>query len=323
MKRFGSIKKLLARKGMWMALALCTLYSAQASAICWWWQDCTAYKTKYPIVLVHGVSGFDSILGIDYFYGVRSALQERGARVYAPNVTAWEDAYVRGEQLVDYLENLRAATGAQKFNLMGHSLGGPTTRYAAGVRPDLVASVTTINAVNFGSDFADAARGIVPVGGGIEALVEGSLNLLGDIIDFLSGNPSYAQDALDSVTFMTTPGANQFNQLFPDGKPGSRCGEGASKVNGVRYYSWGGDATFTNALDISDAFLIFTGATISGANDGLVERCDQHWGDVLGTRYNMNHLDAVNHIFGIHHLFETDPLTLYKNQASRLKNAGL
>ncbi len=308
-------------KGLLVTMLLA--FSAQASAICWWWQDCNAYKTKYPIVLVHGVSGFSSILGIDYFYGVRGALQERGAKVYAPNVTAWDDAYQRGEDLIDALDDLRAATGASKFNLMGHSLGGPTVRYVAGVRPDLVASITTINAVNFGSDFADAARGIVPVGGGLEALVEGSLNLLGNVIDFLSGNPEYAQDALASVTFMTTPGANEFNSYFPAGKPTSRCGAGASKVNGIRYYSWGGDATFTNALDITDAFLVFTGATISGANDGLVERCDQHWGQVIGTGYNMNHLDAVNHIFGIHHLFETDPLTLYKNQAVRLKSAGL
>lgn len=308
-------------KGLLVSMLLA--FSAQASAICWWWQDCNAYKTKYPIVLVHGVSGFSSILGIDYFYGVRNALKERGAKVYSPNVTAWDDAYQRGEDLIEALEDLRAATGHQKFNLMGHSLGGPTIRYAAGVRPDLVASVTTINAVNFGSDFADAARGIVPVGGGIEWLVESSLNLLGNIIDALSGNPEYAQDALASVTFMTTPGANQFNNLFPAGKPSSRCGAGAGNVNGIRYYSWGGDATFTNALDISDAFLMFTGATIRGANDGLVERCDQHWGQVLGTGYNMNHLDAVNHIFGIHHLFETDPLTLYKNQAVRLKSAGL
>ena len=297
--------------------------SVQASAACWWWQDCNAYKTKYPIVLVHGVSGFSNILGVDYFYGVRNALQERGAKVYAPNVTAWHDAYQRGEDLIAALEELRAATGYQKFNLMGHSLGGPTVRYAAGVRPDLVASVTTINAVNFGSDFADAARGIVPVDGGLEALVESALNSLGSVTDALSGNPEYAQDALASATFMTTPGANQFNALFPDGKPSQRCGSGDNYVNGVRYYSWGGDATLTNVLDVSDAFLMLTGTMIQGANDGLVERCDQHWGQVLGTRYNMNHLDAVNQIFGIHHLFEIDPLTLYKNQAVRLKAAGL
>lgn len=299
------------------------LLANQASAWCIWPMDCKAYKTKHPIVLVHGVSGFSDILGVDYFYGVRSALQDRGAKVYIPNVTAWDDAYARGEQLVSYLEDLKAATGSSKFNLIGHSLGGPTIRYAAGVRPDLVASVTTVNAVNYGSDFADVARGLVPYDGNLESFIAGVLNTLGDVIDAMSGNSEYEQDALASITFMTSEGAAEFNAQFPDGEPTSRCGEGASSVNGIRYYSWGGDATFTNALDVSDAFLMLTGSVIDGANDGLVERCDQHWGDVIGTRYNMNHADAVNHLFGITHLFETDPITLYENQAVRLKRAGL
>lgn len=302
---------------VWALLGVVSLSCAQANA----WG--TTYKTKYPIVLVHGVAGFNSIFGIDYFYGVRNALQNKGATVYAPNVTAWEDAYDRGEQLVEALEDLRASTGAQKFNLIGHSLGGPTIRYAAGVRPDLVASVSTVNAVNFGSDVADVAFGIVPVQGGVTNFLNTALSLMGNITDALSGNPEYANNALDAALFMTTERSNQFNATFSDGKPSSRCGEGSSNVNGVRYYSWGGDASWTNALDVADAFLLFTGAVINGKNDGLVERCDQHWGDVIGTKYNINHVDAINHIFGIHHLFETDPLTLYKNQAKRLKAAGL
>ena len=302
-------------------IASASIYSLTANALCL--SNCSAYKTKYPIVLVHGVAGFNSIFGVDYFYGVRNALTNKGATVYAPNVTAWDSAYDRGEQLVDYLDDLKAATGAQKFNLIGHSLGGPTIRYAAGVRPDLVASVATVNAVNFGSDVADVAFGIIPVESGTAAFVEDALNLMGDIIDSLSGNPEYTQDAMDAATFMTTPRTAEFNALFPDGKPSSRCGSGASKVNGVRYYSWGGDAKGTNITDISDPFLKFTGSVINGTNDGLVERCDQHWGQVIGTTYNINHVDAINHIFGKHHLFEVDPLTLYKNQASRLKSAGL
>ena len=306
---------------IWALLCAVSLFSVQVEARCW--SDCNAYNTKYPIVLVHGVAGFDSIFGIDYFYGVRNALEAKGATVYTPNITAWEDAYDRGEQLGEMLEDLQASTGAQKFNLIGHSLGGPTIRYAAGVRPDLVASVTTVNAVNFGSDVADVAFGIVDVDGGAAQFIDSALTLMGNITDSLSGNPEYANNALDAALFMTTARSNEFNALFPDGKPTSRCGEGASSVNGVRYYSWGGDAAFTNVFDISDPFLVFTGSVINGKNDGLVERCDQHWGDVIGTTYNMNHLDAVNHLFGIHHLFETDPLTLYKNQAKRLKTAGL
>ena len=144
---------------IWALLCAISLFSVQAEARCW--IDCNAYNTKYPIVLIHGVASFNRIFGIDYFYGVRNALEAKGAKVYAPNITAWEDAYDRGEQLVSVLEDLRASTGAQKFNLIGHSLGGPTIRYAAGVRPDLVASVSTVNAVNFGSDVADVAFGIV------------------------------------------------------------------------------------------------------------------------------------------------------------------
>lgn len=312
------------RKLLWTALTFSALLSTQANAACMFWQDCDAYKTKHPIVLVHGVAGFDSILGIDYFYGVHSALKERGAEVYSPNLSAWEDAYVRGEQLVTYLEDLQAATGAEKFNLTGHSLGGPTVRYAAGVRPDLVASVTTISAVNFGSEFADVARGLVPMGGNTEAFIAQALELMGHITDFLAGNPENPQDALDSVTFMTTAGAAEFNKKFPDGMPSSSCGQGAQEVNGVHYYSWGGNDAVTNVFDISDAFLMLTSTGISGNNDdGLVGQCSQHWGKVIGTDYSLNHLDAINHLFGIHHLFETDPVTLYENHAVRLKTAGL
>jgi len=305
------------------ALTALSVYSFQANAGCW--SNCDAYKTQNPIVLVHGVAGFNSIFGIDYFYGVRDALTAKGATVYTPNVTAWEDAYERGQQLVEYLEELQTSIGGDvKFNLMGHSLGGPTIRYAAQEGgSDLVASVTTINAVNFGSDVADVAFGIIPVDGGAAAFIDTALSLMGDITDSLSGNPEYANDALAAATFMTTPLTNEFNAEYSDGMPTSVCGEGASLVNGIRYYSWGGDMAFTNIFDISDPFLSFTGAVINGKNDGLVERCDQHWGDVISTQYNTNHMDAVNHIFGIHHIFETDPLTLYKNQAVRLKSAGL
>ncbi len=36
-------------------------------------------QTRYPIVLVHGLFGFDSALGVDYFYGIPDALRQGGA----------------------------------------------------------------------------------------------------------------------------------------------------------------------------------------------------------------------------------------------------
>ena len=37
-------------------------------------------QTKYPIVLVHGLFGFDNIGPVEYFYGIPSALRADGAR---------------------------------------------------------------------------------------------------------------------------------------------------------------------------------------------------------------------------------------------------
>ena len=35
-------------------------------------------QTRYPIVLVHGLFGFDSALGVDYFYGIPDARDKAG-----------------------------------------------------------------------------------------------------------------------------------------------------------------------------------------------------------------------------------------------------
>ena len=57
----------------------------------------TYTQTKYPIVLVHGLFGFDNIGPVEYFYGVPSALRADGAKVFvvqvsAANSTPWSRA---------------------------------------------------------------------------------------------------------------------------------------------------------------------------------------------------------------------------------------
>ena len=58
-------------------------------------------------------------------------------------------------------------------------------------------------------------------------------------------------------------------------------------------------------------------------NDGLVGRCSSHLGQVIRDDYTLNHIDQVNHIFGLGGLFTTDPLPLYREHVRRLKQAGL
>ena len=147
--------------------------------------------TKYPIVLAHGMLGFDSLLGIDYWYGIPSALRRDGAQVYVTEVSQLNTSELRGEELLAQVEEIVAISGKPKVNLIGHSHGGPTIRYVAGVRPDLIASVTSVGAPHKGSDVADLIRK-VPEGSSGEAIIAGLVNAMGAFINFVSGSSSTA-----------------------------------------------------------------------------------------------------------------------------------
>ncbi|CCO49686.1 Lipase [Vibrio nigripulchritudo SOn1] len=281
-------------------------------------------QTHYPIVLVHGLFGFDKLAGVDYFFGVPQALTRSGASVYVAQVSATNSSEARGEQLLAQVESVLAVTGASKVNLIGHSHGSPTSRYVASVRPDIVASVTSVGGVNKGSTIADIVRGTVPPGSVSEDLAVRMAQGLSTLIGVLSGGSALPQDPLASLRSLTTKGSLKFNRHYPEGVPTSKCGNGQKRAsNGVYYYSWSGTSTVTNVLDPSDAVMGVLGLAFSEPNDGLVGRCSSHLGQVIRDNYKMNHLDEVNGLLGIHHLFETDPVTIYRQHANRLKNQGL
>ena len=278
-------------------------------------------KTRYPIVLVHGLFGFDSFLGVDYFYGIPGALSRDGAQVFVAQVSAANSTEVRGEQLLAQVKNIMAITGASKVNLIGHSHGGPTIRYVAGVAPQLVASVTSIGGVNKGSRVADILRGVVPAGTLSETLLNSAASAFVALINLGSGGTSLPQTPTNALNSLTTAGSLDFNRRFPQALP-SNCGSGPELVNGVRYYSWTGTLPLTNIADISDGALSIMSLVISGPNDGLVSACSSRLGKHLGD-YRQNHLDEVNQVVGLSDWFSVDPVTLYRQHANRLKQLGL
>lgn len=277
--------------------------------------------TRHPIVLVHGLFGFDSVLGVDYFYGIPDALRQSGAKVYVAQVSAANSTEVRGEQLLAQVKNILALSGASKVNLIGHSHGGPTIRYVAGVAPQLVASATSVAGVNRGSRVADIVRGVAPAGSVSETVASTAAAALVGMINLLSGGTGLPQMPTAALDSLTTQGSAKFNQKFPQGIPAD-CGNGAELVSGVRYYSWTGTKTATNLLDPSDAFLVTLGWTFGEANDGLVSACSSRLGKHLGD-YRQNHLDEVNQMVGLRDWFSADPVTLYRQHANRLQKAGL
>jgi triacylglycerol lipase len=300
--------------------------AAPASAQWWcWWCPSDYTRTKYPIVLAHGAAGFDELFGVlDYWYGIVDELEDDGATVYVTSVSQLNATPVRGEQLIAQLDEIRAVTGkpTQRFNLIGHSHGGLDVRYVAAVRPDLVASVTSVGSPHKGADLADALDAAIVDGSVAEDVLAFFADFFGAVLGLLAGT-SNPQDSLAALSSLTSAGTAAFNAQFPAGVPGTTCGEGAPSVNGIRYYSWSGTGVLTNALDLFDPGLALTSLFYSEANDGLVGRCSSHLGDVLRDNYFMNHLDEVNQILGLVSIFETNPKSVFRTHANRLKNAGL
>jgi len=315
--------------------------SAQASAFCWWWDN--AYtKTKYPIVLAHGAFGFNNALGIvDYWYEIADGLRAcSGAKVYTTQVSPSNSTEYRGEQLLSQVQQILAATGAKKVNLIGHSMGGLDIRYVAEVRPDLVASVTSVASPHKGTQifeqFAPFLNDPNALGGLVQAMIPVFNDALETVYELLTGTKVGSVDMQAAVNAQRPSVQAAWNVNYSRGVPASACGEGnaVENINGhnVRYYSWTGDnpvpwTSSLNPLAVVDlamnTLMGILGAAQNVPGDGFVEKCSAHLGDVLRDDYNWNHLDEINQLFGITADFETDPVGVFKDHANRLKKLGL
>jgi triacylglycerol lipase len=304
-------------------LAASLLFAMSArDASAWCLINCSAAKTKYPIVLAHGMAGFNQLFGVyEYFYGIPSALRDKGGKVYTTTVSQFNTTEARGEQLLAQVKTIAAINGG-KVNLIGHSHGGLDIRYVAAVRPDLVASVTSVGSPHKGADLATWLRANVSGGSFTEGVLSFFANSLGTVLGLLTGKTN-PQDAIAALNSLSASGMATFNSKYPAGVPTTACGSGSASVSGVRYYSWSGTGVLTNALDISDAAMGLTSFFYSEANDGLVGRCSSRLGTVIRDNYFHNHLDEVNQVIGLTSIFESDPKSLFVSHATRLKNAGL
>ena len=282
----------------------------------------TYAQTKYPVVLAHGMFGWDKMLGvIDYWYQIPTDMRSNGATVYTTQVSGLESSEVRGEQLLKQVNDILAISGAAKVNLIGHSHGGHSVRYVAAMIPTKVASVTTMATPAKGAPMAD----LIVNGGKLGAVGTTILQAAGTILNYLTGGSSQGLDvnANKSLVSLSTAGSAAFNVKFPQAIPTTACGEGSYEVNGVKYFSFGGTSQITNILDPLDGAVKLVSLAFNGAdNDGFVGRCSSHVGRVVRDNYDMNHIDFMNHLFGLHAL-TTDPKSIYREQLNRLKLAGM
>lgn len=309
-------------------------------------KDASYSSTKYPVVMVPGALAFDNILGVlDYWYGITEEMRSLGADVYVTNLSSSAAHVQRGEELLEDIRVIRAMTGAEKVNLYAHSQGATAARYVASVMPHWVASVSCMNCMNEGTAFADSLDNFLSTSSRLKWIA----NIVGSTFFTLlekltvgAGDGDYnsperrRQVAVHLMEAAGTDNFKEFNARFPEALSKQSCellrsGKdyteqgGEPVVNGVRYYSAGGDSVRTSLLDPLDtAFVPVIKLFYPTGHvwDGLVPACGHPLGDLVEGRYDINHFDAINQVMGIVSSGVHVP-SLFTMQVNRLKNAGL
>lgn len=120
-------------------------------------------KTKYPILLVHGIFFRDFKL-VNYWGRIPKELESNGATIFYGNHQSAASISACAQELDARIRQIVAETGCEKVNVIAHSKGGLDVRYALSElgTDKYVASLTTINTPHRGCEFADYLLNIVP-----------------------------------------------------------------------------------------------------------------------------------------------------------------
>lgn len=116
------------------------------------------FRTRYPVVLVHGVMGFDQVnvggAKHEYFRGVQRHLEALGVEAHRVKLPPVASVASRAAELARFIRTL----DAEKVNIIAHSMGGLDARYAIAQLGlgDRVASLVTVATPHHGTPLADA-----------------------------------------------------------------------------------------------------------------------------------------------------------------------
>lgn len=114
-------------------------------------------KTKYPILLVHGIF-FRDWQFFNYWGRIPAALKRNGAEVYYGEQQSAQSIAASAEELAAQMRTILERTGAEKINIIAHSKGGLDVRYALTElgMAQYAASLTTINTPHQGCAWVDS-----------------------------------------------------------------------------------------------------------------------------------------------------------------------
>ena len=164
-------------------------------------------KTKYPLLLVHGIF-FRDFEHLNYWGRIPNELINNGATIYYGNHSSSLSVKDSAEELATRIKEIIKETNCEKINVIAHSKGGLDTRYAiSNLGMDkYIASLTMINTPNHGCVFADYLLNKAP--NSLKDAIANSYNFalkkLGDKKpDFIAG-----------VTDLTTTKVEELNKII-------------------------------------------------------------------------------------------------------------
>lgn len=215
-------------------------------------------RTKYPILMVHGVFFRDTRL-FNYWGRIPAKLEKNGAVIYYGNQQSAASVSDCAEELLKKIKEIISETGSEKVNIIAHSKGGLDARYAISRlgADKYTASLTTVNTPHRGCLFAEYLLEKVPekIRLGIASKYNAALKKVGDT------NP----DFLAAVTDLTASRCSELNKSCPDSE-------------NVYYQSIGSKSKKASSgqfpLNLSYRFVKY----FDGENDGLVSVNSMKWG---------------------------------------------
>ncbi len=220
-------------------------------------------KLKAPIVLVHGLLGYDRItigpwFAWDYFRGIGAAFSAAGNRVLVPRLSPTGGVEQRARQLRRFLDR---HAPRESLHLIAHSLGGLDARFMIGHlgMAQRVLSLTTVGTPHRGSPFADWGMRR------LEAFVKPVMQVLH--IPYLAFRD------------LTTAACKALNERTPD-------------VPGIRYFSVAGRCEGP-WLTLPWRWPQAVVARAEGPNDGVVSIASATYGEHTEI-WDGDHLNLIN-----------------------------
>lgn len=235
-------------------------------------------KTKYPILLVHGIFWRDWQI-FNYWGRIPNELIRNGATVYYGNQQSAAPMETVGEELKNQILDIIQKENCEKVNIIAHSKGGLDARFTISCMgiENHVASLTTVCTPHTGSELVDRALKLVP-----DSFVQMFAKRYNAIYKKLGDS---CPDFYNGVQDLTTARCARFNEVVLD-KETVLYQSVTSKMNGI----------FSAGFPLNVGYAILKPV---GENDGFVTVESSKWGKVLGVletgrRRGISHGDMID-----------------------------